>query len=81
MWYADSIMTPSWANRSYCKILKAARVILKVKYEDTDVGLICQLLIFRGLIKLELGIFMYKSKNNLLLETAGKFHIPAEKVH
>ena len=24
---------------------------------------------------------MYKSQNNLLLETAGEFHIPAEMVH
>ena len=63
---------------------KAARVITKVKYEDADhLRLICQLgwLTVRGLIKLDWGIFMYKSQNNLLPETAGKFHIPAEMVH
>ena len=62
---------------------KAARVITKVKYGDADhLGLTCQLgwLILRGLIKLNLGIFMYKSQNNLLPETAGEFHIPAEMV-
>ena len=63
---------------------KAARVITKVKCEDADyLGLICQLgwLTVRGLIKLDLGIFMYKSQNNLSPETAGKFHRPAEMVH
>ena len=63
---------------------KAARVITKVKYEDADhLGLTCQLgwLTVRGLIKLALGIFMYKSQNNLFPETAGKFHIPVEMVH
>ena len=63
---------------------KASRVIAKVKYEDADhLGLICQLgwLTVRGLIKLYLGIFMYKSQNNLFPETAGEFHIPAEMVH
>ena len=63
---------------------KAARVITKVKYEDADhLGLICQLgwLTVGGLTKLDLGIFMYKSQNKLLPETAGKFHIPAEMVH
>ena len=63
---------------------KAARVITKVKYEDADhLGLTCQLgwLTVRGLIKLDLGIFMYQSQNNLLPETAGKFHIPTEMVH
>ena len=62
---------------------KAARET-KVKYEDADhLGLFCQLgwLTVRGLIKLDLGIFMYKSQNNLFPETAGKFHIPAEMVH
>ena len=59
---------------------KASRVITKVKYEDADhLGLIW--LTVRGLIKLDLGIFMYKSQNNLFPETAGKFHIPAEMVH
>ena len=63
---------------------KTARVITKVKYEDADhLGHICQLgwLTVYGLIKLDLGIFMYKSQNNLLPETAGKFHIPAEMIH
>ena len=63
---------------------RAARVITKVKYEDADhLGLTCQLgwLTVRGLIELDLGIFMYKSQNNLFPETAGKFHIPAEIVH
>ena len=57
---------------------------MKVKHEDADhLGLTCQLgwLTVRGLINLDLGIFMYKSQNNLLRETAGKFHIPAELVH
>ena len=43
---------------------KAARVIAKVKYKDADhLKLICQLgwLTIRNLIKLDLGIFMYKS--------------------
>ena len=39
------------------------------------------LLTIRNLIKLDLGIFMYKSYNKLLPETAGEFHVPAEKVH
>ena len=59
-------------------------MITEVKYEDADhVGLIGQLgwLTVRGLIKPDLGIFMYKSQNNLLPETAGEFHIPAEMVH
>ena len=63
---------------------KAARVITKVKYEDVDhLGLICQLgwLTVRGIIKLDFEIFMYKSQNNHLPETAGKFHIPTEMVH
>ena len=63
---------------------KAARVITKVKYKDADhLKLICQLgwLTIRNLIKLDLGIFMYKSYNKLLPETAGEFHLPAEKVH
>ena len=63
---------------------KAARVIAKVKYKDADhLKLICQLgwLTIRNLIKLDLGIFMYKSYNKLLPETAGEFHLPAEKVH
>ena len=63
---------------------KAARLITKVKYDDADhLGLICQLgwITVCGIIKLDLGIFMYKSQNNLLPETAGKFHIPAEMVH
>ena len=45
----------------------AARVITKVKYEDADdLKLVCQLgwLTIRNLIKLDLGIFMYKSQNN-----------------
>ena len=49
----------------------------KVKYEDADhLTLICQLgcLTIRNLIKLDLGIFMYKSQNKLLPETAGDFH-------
>ena len=48
----------------------------KVKYEDVDhKELICQLgwLTVRGLIELDLEIFMYQSQNNLLPETAGKF--------
>ena len=63
---------------------RAARVITKVKYEDADhLKLICQLgwLTIRNLIKLDLGIFMYKSQNKLLPETAGDFHVPADKVH
>ena len=28
-----------------------------------------------------MGIFMYKSQNNLLPETAGEFHLPADKIH
>ena len=60
----------------------AVRVITKVKkYEDADhLKLICQLGI-RNLIKLDLGIFMHKSQNKLLPETAGDFHVPADKVH
>ena len=63
---------------------KAARVITKVKYKDADhLKLICQhgWLTIRNLIKLDLGIFMYKSYSKLLPETAGEFHLPAEKVH
>ena len=48
---------------------KAARVITEVKYEDTDhLGLICQLglLTVRGLIKLDLGNFIYKAKTSSL---------------
>ena len=63
---------------------KAARVITKVKYKDADhLKFICQLgwLTIRNLIKLDLGIFMHKSYNKLLPETAGEFHLPAEKVH
>ena len=78
-------------NESYCSYCKtrllqnkAARVITKVKYKDSDhLKLICQLgwLTIRNLIKLDLGIFMYQSYNKLLPETAGEFHLPAEKVH
>ena len=63
---------------------RAARVITKVKYEDADhLKLICRLgwLTIRNLIKLDLGIFMYKSQNKLLPETAGDFDVPADKVH
>ena len=63
---------------------KAARTIAEVKYENADhPRLICQLgwLIVRNLIRLDLGIFMYKSQNNLLSETAGEFHLPASKIH
>ena len=63
---------------------RAARVITKVKYEDADhLKLVCQLgwLTIRNLIKLDLGIFMYKSQNKLLPETAGDFYVPVEKVH
>ena len=63
---------------------KAARTIAKVKYENADhLRLICQLgwLTARNLIRLDLGIFMYKSQNNLLSETAGEFHLPASKIH
>ena len=62
----------------------AARVITKVKYEDADhLELICKLgwVTIRNLNKLDLGIFMYKSQNKLLPETAGNFHVPADKVH
>ena len=63
---------------------KVARIITKVKYEDADhLRLICQLgwLTVRNLIRLDMGIFMYKSQNNLLPETAGEFHLPADKIH
>ena len=53
---------------------KEARVITKVKYEDADnLGLICQLgwLTVSGLIQRDLGIVMYKSRNNLLPEQLG----------
>ena len=63
---------------------RAARFITKVKYEDADhLKLICQFgwLTIRNLIKLDLEIFMYKSQNKLLPETAGDFHVPADKVH
>ena len=63
---------------------RAARVTTKVKYEDADhFKLICQLgwLTIRNLIKLHLGIFMYKSQNKLLPEIVGDFHVPADKVH
>ena len=63
---------------------KVARIITKVKYEDADhLRLICQLgwLTVRNLIRLDMGIFMYKSQNNLLPETAGEFHFPADKIH
>ena len=63
---------------------KVARIITKVKYKDADhLRLICQLgwLTVRNLIRLDMGIFMYKSQNNLLPETAGEFHLPADKIH
>ena len=63
---------------------KAARTIAKVKYENADhLRLICQLgwLTVRNLIRLDLGIFIYKSQNNLFPETAGEFHLPASKIH
>ena len=65
-------------------INKVARIITKVKYEDADhLRLICQLgwLTVRNLIRPDMGIFMYKSQNNLLPETAGEFHLPADKIH
>ena len=63
---------------------KVARIITKMKYEDTDhLRLICQLgwLTVRNLIRLDMGISMHKSQNNLLPETAGEFHLPADKIH
>ena len=62
---------------------RAARVKTKVKYDDADqLKLICQLgwLTIRN-NKLDLGIFMHKSQNKLLPETAGDFHVPVDKVH
>ena len=62
---------------------RTARVITRVKCEDADhLKLICQLgwLTIRNLIKLDFGIFMYKSQNKLLPETAGDIHVPADKV-
>ena len=63
---------------------RAARIITKTKYENADhLKLLCQLgwLTVRNLIKLDLGIFMYKSQNKLLPETAGEFHVRTEEVH
>ena len=76
--------TADIAKYQAARVITAARIVTKVKYEDVDhLRLFCQLgwLTVRGLIKFDLGIFMYKSQNNLLPETAGKFHIPAEMVH
>ena len=53
---------------------KAARTVAEVKYQNADhLRLICQLgwLTFRNLIRLDLGIFMYNSQNNLLPEKGG----------
>ena len=63
---------------------RAARILTKTKYENADhLKLLCQLgwLTVRNLIKLDLGIFMYKSQNKLLPETAGEFHVRTEEVH
>ena len=62
---------------------RAARVITKVKYEDADhLKLTGQFgwLTVRNLIKFDLGIFVYKSQSKLP-ETAGDFHVYANKVH
>ena len=83
MWYGDSC-NYTLIDRLQILQNKAARVITKVKYENADhLRLICQLgwLTVRSLIKLDLGIFMYKSQNNVLPETAGKLRIPAEMVN